>query len=164
LAKVKEMEAKGYHFEMAQGTLELLIRKEMGDFEPPFQAQSFTVVEENDADFGTYTSARVKIAAKNTKIRTEAKGDGPVNALDNALTKALGELYPSIKDIKLTDFKVRVLEGSAGTEAVVRVLIESSDGVNSWGTIGVSTNIIEASWNALLDSVYYKLYRYKEKK
>lgn len=157
LAKVKEMEAKGYHFEMAQGTLELLIRKEMGDFEPPFQAQSFTVVEENDADFGTYTSARVKIAAKNTKIRTEAKGDGPVNALDNALTKALGELYPSIKDIKLTDFKVRVLEGSAGTEAVVRVLIESTDGVNSWGTIGVSTNIIEASWNALLDSVYYKL-------
>lgn len=159
LKKVKSMEANGYHFEMAQATLELLVHKEMNAFTAPFETKSFRVVEDKNGDNSPISEATIKIFDNVTKkeIHTAANGDGPVNALYNALMKAVGELYPSIAKVHLKDFKVRVLEGSEGTEAFVRVLIESSDGENSWGTIGVSTNIIEASWNALLDSVYYKL-------
>ena len=164
LKKVKTMEANGYHFEMAQATLELIVHKEMNAFVPPFETKSFRVIEDKNSDGNSVSEAIIKIFDKKTnkEIHTAANGDGPVNALDNAMSKAIGELYPSIKQLHLKDFKVRVLEGSEGTEAIVRVLIESSDGVNSWGTIGVSTNIIEASWNALLDSVYYKLLKEKE--
>ncbi|MDR0303164.1 MAG: citramalate synthase [Chitinispirillales bacterium] len=159
LKKVKEMEAKGYHFEMAQGTLELLIHKEMSDFVAPFETKAFRVIEDKSENGESVSEAIIKIFNKETReeVHTAANGDGPVDALYNALIKAVGELYPSIAKVHLKDFKVRVLEGSEGTAASVRVLIESSDGVNSWGTIGVSTNIIEASWDALLDSVYYKL-------
>jgi 2-isopropylmalate synthase len=159
LKKVKEMEAKGYHFEMAQGTLELLIHKEMNDFTAPFETKAFRVIEDKSESGESVSEATIKILNKETReeVHTAANGDGPVDALYNALIKAVGELYPSIKKVHLKDFKVRVLEGSEGTAASVRVLIESSDGVNSWGTVGVSTNIIEASWDALLDSVYYKL-------
>jgi 2-isopropylmalate synthase len=159
LKKVKEMESKGYHFEMAQGTLELLIHKEMNNFVAPFETKAFRVIEDKTEDKSSISEAMIKIFEKKKKkeVHTASNGDGPVDALYNALVKAVGELYPSIASVHLKDFKVRVLEGSEGTAASVRVLIESSDGVNSWGTIGVSTNIIEASWNALLDSVYYKL-------
>ena len=159
LKKVKTLEAKGYHFEMAQATLELLVYKEMNVFIAPFETKSFRVIEDKNGVQNPISEATIKIFDNKTKkeIHTAANGDGPVNALHNALMKAIGEWYPSIKNVHLKDFKVRVLEGSKGTEAFVRVLIESNDGINSWGTIGVSTNIIEASWNALLDSVYYKL-------
>jgi 2-isopropylmalate synthase len=160
LTKVKEMESNGYHFEMAQGTLELLIHKEMNDFIAPFETKAFRVIEDkSENEKSPISEAIIKIFDKETQkeVHTAANGDGPVDALYNALVKAVGELYPSISKVHLKDFKVRVLEGSEGTAASVRVLIESSDGVNSWGTIGVSTNLIEASWDALLDSVYYKL-------
>lgn len=165
LAKVKELESKGYHFEMAHGTLELLVHKETKDFELPLETIAFRVIEDKNKDEQPISEATIKIFEKKTQkeVHTAANGDGPVDALYNALLKAVGELYPSISQVHLKDFKVRVLEGSEGTAASVRVLIESSDGINSWGTVGVSTNIIEASWNALLDSVYYKLLLDKKK-
>ena len=160
LKRIKEMESKGYHFEMAQGTLELLVHKEMGNFTAPFETKAFRVIEDKfSAGKNPVSEATIKIFdnASQKEVHTAANGSGPVDALYNALVKAVGELYPSIKKISLKDFKVRVLEGSVGTSSKVRVLIETGDGVNCWGTIGVSTNIIEASWDALLDSVYYKL-------
>jgi 2-isopropylmalate synthase len=157
LLKIKEMEADGYQFEAADGSLELLAREILDQFKEPFQIKGFRVTEEKRENGEVYSEATIKIQEDDLFEHTAAEGDGPVNSLDNALRKALVKFYPSIETVKLDDFKVRVLDGRDGTGAKVRVLIESSDGINRWGTVGVSTNIIEAAWIALIDSLKYKL-------
>jgi len=157
LAKIKEMEAAGYQFEAADATFELVVRKEFGDFKEPFVVKAFRVIEEKRESGETYSEATIQVVEGGELEHTAAEGDGPVNALDNALRKALVKFFPSLKEVKLDDYKVRVLDGKDGTAAKVRVLIESSDKLTHWGTVGVSENIIEASWIALIDSLMYKL-------
>ena len=157
LGTIKGMEKNGYHFEAADGTFQLLVHEELGDFAKPFVINGYRVIEEKRSDGQPYSEATIKVIEGNQEVHTAAEGDGPVDALANALRKAISEIYPEIKNVHLEDYKVRVLQGDAGTAAKVRVLIESSDGNQRWGTIGVSTNIIEASWIALLDSIKYKL-------
>jgi 2-isopropylmalate synthase len=157
LAKIKDLESNGYQFEAADASFELIAREVLGQFKEPFKVLGFRVIEEQRENGEIFSEATIKIQEQNQFEHTAAEGDGPVNALDNALRKALVKLYPSLQKVKLDDFKVRVLEGTDGTAAKVRVLIESSDGQSIWGTVGVSTNIIEASWLALIDSMKYKL-------
>jgi 2-isopropylmalate synthase len=155
--EIKRMEDLGYQFDAAEGSLELLIKKTTGQFEEPFSLISLRVINEKDKDGQTSSQATIKISVGKEEEITAAEGNGPVNAIDNALRKALRKFYPAISEMRLVDFKVRVLEGSAGTAAKVRVLIESRDGRDIWNTVGVSENIIEASWQALVDSIYFKL-------
>jgi 2-isopropylmalate synthase len=157
LLKLKELESNGYQFEAAEGSFELLAREMLGQFKEPFKVIGFRVIEEKRENGEVFSEATIKIQEGDQLEHTASEGDGPVNALDNALRKALVKFYPTLSSVKLEDFKVRVLDGRDGTEAKVRVLIESSDGVSRWGTVGVSTNIIEASWFALIDSLKYKL-------
>ncbi|WP_431737537.1 citramalate synthase [Cellulosispirillum alkaliphilum] len=157
LSVTKELESKGYQFEAAEGSFELLAREVLGQFEEPFEVIGFRVIEEKRTDGQVYSEATIKVHEDGIFEHTAAEGDGPVNALDNALRKSLMKFFPSLEDVKLEDFKVRVLDERSGTGAKVRVLIESTDKVDRWGTVGVSTNIIEASWLALLDSIKYKL-------
>ena len=157
LAKIKEMEAAGYQFEAADASFELIVRKALGEFKEPFTVKAFRVIEEKRESGETYSEATIQVIEDGVLEHTAAEGDGPVNALDNALRKALVKFFPSIKGVKLDDYKVRVLDGKDGTAAKVRVLIESSDKLSRWGTVGVSENIIEASWIALIDSLMYKL-------
>jgi 2-isopropylmalate synthase len=155
--EIKQMEDKGYQFDAAEGSLELLIKKSTGQFKEPFSLLSLRVINEKNKDGQSISQATIKISVGQEEELTAAEGNGPVNAIDNALRKALSKFYPKIQEMKLVDFKVRVLEGSAGTAARVRVLIESRDGKDIWNTVGVSENIIEASWQALIDSIYFKL-------
>jgi 2-isopropylmalate synthase len=157
LSHVKAMEHAGYQFEAADGSFELLARKMLGRVREDFEFKGFRVIEEKRENGDIFSEATIKVKADGRLEHTAAEGDGPVNALDNALRKALVKFYPSLREVKLDDFKVRVLDGRDGTAAKVRVLIESSDGADRWGTIGVSTNVIEASWFALIDSLKYKL-------
>src|SRR5512133_2058761 len=157
LMKIKELESEGYQFEAADASFELIAREMLGQFSNPFQVLGFRVIEEKRENGEAFSEATIKIRKDEQFEHTASEGDGPVNALDNALRKALGKLYPSLLKVKLNDFKVRVLDGSDGTGAKVRVLIESSDGTSIWGTVGVSANVIEASWLALIDSMKYKL-------
>ncbi|HEX3019905.1 MAG TPA: citramalate synthase [Chitinispirillaceae bacterium] len=157
LLKIKKLEAEGYQFEAADGSFELMAGEMLDHFQEPFQVKGFRVIEEQRGDGEICSEATIKIQEGELYEHTAAEGDGPVNALDNALRKALVKFYPSLKSVRLEDFKVRVLDGRDGTEAKVRVLIESSDGMSRWGTVGVSTNIIEAAWIALIDSLKYKL-------
>lgn len=154
---VKSLEDKGYQFEAAEGSLELLIKKITGQFKEPFALESLRVTMEKDGDNDSTSQATIKISVGNEKEITAAEGDGPVNAIDNALRKALNGFFPVISEMKLVDFQVRVIEGADGTGAKVRVRIESRDSNEIWSTVGVSENIIEASWQALVDSVQYKL-------
>jgi 2-isopropylmalate synthase len=154
---LKEAENKGYQFEDADGSFALLTNKALGKYKPVFALKSFRVSVERNAEGEMISEATVKLIVNGNEVHTVAEGDGPVNALDNSLRKALGKFYPDIKDVSLTDFKVRIINSRAGTAAKVRVLIESSDNSASWGTIGVSENIIEASWQALVDAVEYKI-------
>jgi 2-isopropylmalate synthase len=155
--EIKQMEDQGYQFDAAEGSLELLIKKSTGQFKEPFSLLSLRVINEKNKDGQSLSQATIKISAGREQEITAAEGNGPVNAIDNALRKALSKFYPRINEMGLIDFKVRVLEGSAGTAAKVRVLIESRDGKDIWNTVGVSENIIEASWQALVDSIYFKL-------
>ena len=157
LHSIKELEKDGYQFEAADGSFELIAREALGQFKEPFSVKGFRVIEEKRENGRVFSEATIKIQEDDIFEHTAAEGDGPVNALDNALRKALVKLYPCLGSVKLEDFKVRVLDGRDGTESKVRVLIESSDGESRWGTIGVSANIIEASWTALIDSLKYKL-------
>jgi 2-isopropylmalate synthase len=161
LHRIKELEGEGYQFEAADGSFELIAREVLGQFREPFSVKGFRVIEEKRENGKVYSEATIKVREEEILEHTAAEGDGPVNALDNALRKALVKMYPSLGSVKLEDFKVRVLDGRDGTESKVRVLIESSDGESRWGTIGVSTNIIEASWVALIDSLKYKLMKEK---
>jgi len=155
--KIKIMEDEGYQFDAADGSLSLLIKKITGEFKEPFVLECFSVINNKRENNPSLTQATIKIAVGNEEELTAAEGNGPVNALDNALRKALMKFYPQISEVHLVDFKVRTLEGTDGTAAKVRVLLDSRDDEDVWSTIGVSTNVIEASWHALVDSIQYKL-------
>lgn len=157
LAEVVAMENKGYQFEAAEGSFELLVQKCAGTYQAHFDRQHFHVNVEADAAGKVTTEATVKLKVKDATRHEVAEGDGPVNALDAALRKALMDVYPNLADMQLVDYKVRVINSDAGTAAGVRVTIESRDADDVWGTIGVSENVIEASWLALADSLEYKL-------
>ncbi|MBN2283555.1 MAG: citramalate synthase [Deltaproteobacteria bacterium] len=160
--EIKRMENEGYQFDAADGSLALLIKKATGEFKEPFSLASFRVVDEKTKMDSSNSQAMVKISVGDEAEITAAEGVGPVNALDNALRKALVKFYPEIAEMHLVDFKVRILDESEGTAAKVRVLLESRDDEETWTTIGVSSNIIEASWLALADSVHYKLSKKKK--
>lgn len=157
LQRIKELEHYGYQFEGAEGSFELLVLKMMKAYKPLFKLEGFRLIIEKREDGQLFSEATIKVRVGDVQVHTAAEGNGPVNALDNALRKALEEIYPALKKIKLTDFKVRVIDGVDGTGAQVRVLIESRDEHTSWGTVGVSPNVIEASWIALVDSLEYGL-------
>lgn len=161
LQKIKEMEHYGYQFEGAEGSFELLVLKMMKAHQPLFKLEGFRLIIEKRENGQLYSEATIKVRVGDIQVHTAAEGNGPVNALDNALRKALEDIYPALKKIKLIDFKVRVIDGVDGTGAQVRVLIESSDDHRSWGTVGVSPNVIEASWIALVDSLEYGLLSHK---
>lgn len=163
--RLKELEHEGYQFEGAESTFELVIRKHLGKYKPFFVLENFKIIgeqPEKDSEFSAYAMVKVNVDGKNEV--TAAEGDGPVNALDKALRSALEVFYPELSKVHLTDYKVRVLETKNATAAKVRVLIESTDGTHKWSTVGVSTDIIEASLVALVDSIEIKLLRDLEKK
>jgi 2-isopropylmalate synthase len=153
--RVKELEHGGFQFEAADGSFELLMRKEAGRYEPLFRLESWRVLVEQRADGKVATEATIKIFVGGERFVRTAEGNGPVNALDNALRDAIGEIHPHLRDIELVNFKVRILDETKGTGAVTRVLIDASDGKDVWGSIGVSENLIAASWDALVDSLEY---------
>jgi 2-isopropylmalate synthase len=153
--KLKDLEKTGYQFEAAEASFDLLIKKAFGLYEKAFQLDGFRLIVEKRGDQPVFSEATIKVTVGKQREITAAEGDGPVNALDSAIRKALVRFYPGIQDINLIDYKVRVMDEDRGTAAKVRVLIESSDGQKSWGTVGVSENIIEASWEALVDSLEY---------
>jgi 2-isopropylmalate synthase len=160
LERVKALENQGYEFEAADASFELLIRKELGIYRPAFELEEYYSSYRRDGLHGHETClATVKLKIDGTLKHTVSEGDGPVNALDAALRKALADGYPQLAAMSLTDYKVRIIDSHTGTAAKTRVLIESSDGETEWGTVGVSTNIIDASWQALVDSVEYFLNR-----
>jgi len=159
--EIKRMEDKGFTFDAADGSLSLLIKKSTGEFVEPFNLESFRVMIEKTKDGDAKSQATIKISAGDEEEITAAEGNGPINALDNALRKALTTFYPQIKEVHLIDFKVGIVDGSDGTAAKVRVWIESRDQDEVWSTIGVSGNMIEASWQALVDSINYKLSKEK---
>jgi len=154
---IKQMEHQGYTFDAADGSLALLIKKATGQFEEPFELELFRVINEKDEENPSHAQAMIKIWVGDEVEITAAEGNGPINALDNALRKALRTFYPEIDEMHLVDFKVNILDGSEGTAAKVRVLIESQDQNEIWSTVGVSESVIEASWLALVDSFQYKL-------
>ena len=153
--RVKALEHEGYHFEAADGSFELLLRKETGEYQPLFRLESWRAIVEKRADGHVETEATIKIWVDGERYVRTAEGNGPVNALDRALRDAIGEIHPHLRDIELVNFKVRILDETKGTGSVTRVLIDSSDGEDVWGSIGVSENIIEASWEALVDSLEF---------
>jgi 2-isopropylmalate synthase len=155
LARVKELEHRGYHYEAADGSFELLLRKETGEYEPLFRLESWRAIVEKRADGRVETEATIKIWVDGERYVRTAEGNGPVHALDKALREAIGEIHPHLRDIELVNFKVRILDETKGTGAVTRVLLDASDGRAVWGSIGVSENVIEASWEALVDSLEY---------
>ena len=163
--KVKDLEHEGYQFEGADASFELLVRKSIGKYQPFFTLHYYRTsgemprIEKSLASF-----AQLKLEVDGQIEITAGEGDGPVNALDKALRKALEHFYPNVSQIRLTDYKVRVLDGKSATASRVRVLIESSDGVDHWATMGVSSDVMEASYLALVDSFEYKLIKDVEKK
>jgi len=156
---IKQMEDEGYQFDAAEGSLSLLIKKTTGEFKAPFTLDCFNVMVSKAAHHPSRAQATIKLSVGGVEELTVAEGNGPINALDFALRKALRGFYPQIDGMHLTDFKVRIVEGSEGTAAKVQVSIESQDLEETWSTIGVSENIIEAGWLALVDSIQYKLSR-----
>jgi 2-isopropylmalate synthase len=158
VSNLKELENRGFQFEGAEGSFEILMKKALGQHRRFFQLIGFRVIVEKRAeDEPPISEATIMIRVGDRVEHTAALGNGPVNALDNALRKALEKLYPELKEVKLVDFKVRILSSIHGTRAATRVLIESQDSQDKWGTVGVSENIIQASWQALVDSIEYKL-------
>jgi 2-isopropylmalate synthase len=157
LEDLKRLEHRGYHFEVADGSLELLMRAATGWKQSFFQLESFRVITEQREDGVFVTEATLKVHVGDERVLATAEGNGPVNALDAALRKAIGSRFPELAHLHLTDYKVRVLDTSRGTGAVTRVLIDSTDGERVWSTIGVSENIIQASWDALSDSIVFGL-------
>ncbi|HET9676837.1 MAG TPA: citramalate synthase [Solirubrobacterales bacterium] len=153
--RLKEQEHRGYHYEAAPASFELLLRREAGAYKSLFRLESFRVVVEKHEDGEVTTEATVKVEVDGERYFQAAEGNGPVNALDKALRTAIADRYPHLADIELTNYKVRILDEAHGTGAVTRVLLDSSDHEREWGTIGVSENIIEASWEALVDSLEY---------
>ncbi|MBQ9068697.1 MAG: citramalate synthase [Eggerthellaceae bacterium] len=164
LDDVKAREADGYTYEVADGSLYLLMLRHLGKLESHFTLESFRVIVDDREDMGSWakdaaSEATIKIRVGSVRTVATGEGAGPVGALDNALRMAIEESYPQVANMELTDFKVRLLDENVGTDAITRVLITTSDGESTWGTVGVSENIIEASWNALVDSIEYGLHR-----
>jgi len=155
LRTLKEREHRGYHYEAADASFELLLRRESDRYEPLFRLEGFRVLVEKREDGKVVTEATIKIWVDGERYLRTAEGNGPVNALDKALRGAIIDRHPHLADIELTNYKVRILDEHHGTGAVTRVLLDSSDGERGWGSIGVSENIIEASWEALVDSLEY---------
>jgi 2-isopropylmalate synthase len=151
--RVKDLEHRGFQFEAADGSLELLIRRETGDYEPLFRLESWRVISEKREDGRVQTEATIKIWVEGQRYVRVAEGNGPVNALDTALRAAIGERYPHLGEIKLVNYKVRILDEWKATGATTRVLLDATDGTDTWGAIGVHENVIEASWDALVDSL-----------
>jgi 2-isopropylmalate synthase len=161
--EIKKLESEGFEFEGAEGSFELLIKKASGEYKPIFNLKNYRVIIEKEKENNLISEATIKIEINGKEVHTVAEGDGPVNALDNALRKALLDFYPELKDVFLSDYKVRVLGSHKGTASKVRVLIETRKDKNIWGTVGVSENIIEASWQALIDSIEYFIYKFIKK-
>jgi 2-isopropylmalate synthase len=164
LGDVKEREFNGYAYDGAEASFELLARRALGDLPEYFSCRSFRVIDERrwnaKGDLVTLSEATVKLEVGGGSFMTVSEGNGPVNALDAALRKVLTPLYPELQDLRLVDYKVRILTPAEGTRAVTRVMIESADGHGeTWSTVGVSTNVIDSSYNALHDSLVYKLFR-----
>jgi len=158
--QVKDLEARGYTFEAADASFELLLRDTVaGERKRHFRVESWRAIVEQRADGEVTSEATVKVHALDQRIIATGEGNGPVNALDNALRSALAQAFPELAQLELTDYKVRILEGREGTAAVTRVLIETSDGRGEWDTVGVHENVIAASWNALEDAITYGLLR-----
>lgn len=164
LNTIKEREAQGYSYEVADGSLALLLQELLGQFKPHFTLESFRVIVDDHEDKNArakdaMSEATIKIHVGDQRFVATGEGAGPVGALDTALRMAITESYPEVADIELVDFKVRILDEHVGTDAITRVVITTRDKSGSWGTVGVSENIIEASWNALVDSIEYGLMR-----
>jgi len=164
LDTLKQLENQGFQFEGAEGSFEILIKKALGQHKKFFELLGFRVIVEKKEEEGPPLSeATIMVRVGDQVEHTAAVGNGPVNALDNAIRKALEKFYPELREVKLLDYKVRILSTKDGTAAQTRVLIESGDGASKWGTVGVSENIIQASWQALVDSIDYKLLKEEEK-
>ena len=158
--ELKALEHQGFQYEGAEASFELLMQKAMQKRRRYFNLLGFRVIDEKKRDGeAPYSEATIRLEVNGEIEHTAAEGNGPVNALDRALRKALERFYPSLKEVELIDFKVRVLTAGKGTAAKVRVLIESGDGKEKWGTVGVSENVLEAAWQAVVDSLEYKLYK-----
>jgi len=160
LARIKDLESQGFEFEAAEASFELLIQEALGRKKKNFRLLGFRVIDEKRKEGEPPISeATIMVEVDGVVEHAAAMGNGPVNALDTALRRALTKFYPSLKEMELLDYKVRVLSSGEGTGAAVRVLIESGDKKERWGTVGVSQNVIEASWQAVVDSIDYKLYK-----
>jgi 2-isopropylmalate synthase len=159
LKRLKAREHEGFHYEAADASFDLLLRQELAPHDPFFRLESFRVIVEQREDGHTVVEATIKVHVGDERIISTAEGNGPVNALDSALRQAIVSKYPHLADIELVNYKVRILDETKGTGAVTRVLLDASDGEDSWGSIGVSENIIEASWQALVDSIEFGLLR-----
>jgi len=159
LKRLKDREHRGYHYEAADASFDLLLREELAPHDPLFRLESFRVIVEKREDGRAVTEATIKVHVGGERVISTAEGNGPVNALDSALRQAIATKYPHLSDIELVNYKVRILDEAKGTGAVTRVLLDASDGEDSWGSIGVSENIIEASWEALVDSIEYGMVR-----
>jgi 2-isopropylmalate synthase len=158
--KVKDLEAEGWTFEAADASCELMLRSELdGGIDPYFVLESWRVIVEHRGDDAVVSEATVKVGIGSERVIATAEGNGPVNALDQALRQALSVHYPKLASLELADYKVRILEGRHGTDAVTRVLIDTTDGHRDWTTVGVHGNVIEASWHALVDALTYGLRR-----
>ncbi|GAB4408269.1 MAG: citramalate synthase [Anaerolineae bacterium] len=157
VARIKELEHRGFVFEGADASIMMLIYRQRPDYVPPFELIDFMAVVEHRAGRGMFAEATIKLRVGGEEIHTVASGNGPVDALDRAMRKALTPVYPALAEFKLADYKVRILDGQNGTAAMTRVLIDTQNGHQRWSTVGASTNIIEASWLALADSVEYGL-------
>ncbi|HWI46325.1 MAG TPA: alpha-isopropylmalate synthase regulatory domain-containing protein, partial [Rubrobacter sp.] len=155
LGAIKQREYEGYHYEAADASLALLIGRTTGEDRPLFELETFRIISEKRAGGETTTEATIKLSVGGQRVISTAEGNGPVNALDQALRKAIGPHYPELKEIHLSNYKVRILDEHRATAATTRVLIDSTDGKRMWGAVGVSENIIEASWQALVDGLEY---------
>ena len=165
LQQLKQLEHAGYEYEAADGSFHILVQKLLKKHTPFFKLLAYRVIMDKHGDDGHHiVEASVKLDVNGEVVHTVAEGDGPVNALDNALRAALTKFYPSIAQVRLVDFKVRIVDAKSGTAAKTRVIIESTDGMDTWGTVGVHDNIIEASWEALVDSVEYKLFKDEQRR
>jgi len=157
LNDIKDLEARGFSFEAAEASVAMMLKRQEYGYKPPFELLDFFVNVEHRQGRGIFAEATVKVRVQGEVMHTAAEGNGPVNALDNALRKALVGYYPQLADFHLSDYKVRILDSDHGTEAITRVLIDTRNSTSRWSTVGASTNIIEASWRALADSVEYGL-------
>jgi 2-isopropylmalate synthase len=162
LDRVKQLESRGYTFEAAEASVEMMLRRTHSEYRAPFRLVDFMVVVEHREGRGLFSEATVKVEVGGRTVHTAAEGNGPVNALSLALRKALADTHPEIEDVHLSDYKVRILDSDEGTAATTRVLIDFQKGTRSWSTVGASTNIIEASWIALADALEYAILRERE--